>query len=352
MNADRREPRWVFVLRRTGLILLFAIIVLCSIWAVAALFFDFPVASLRIPAAALYALAIAAAFIFLRGSDVKLGVAAAAFLIVLIWWLRIPPSNDRNWQADVSQMPWAEFHGDGDRVTIHNFRYCDYRTESDYTCAWLTKEINLSDIRGIDLSLTYWGSPWIAHTILSFQVGASDHIAMSIETRRTVGQEFSSLQGFFRRYTLVYVISDERDLIRLRTNFRKNEDVYLYRTTASPEYARALFTEYLERANDLRARPAWYNALTENCTTVVFRQMADLRLGPPPRFDWRVLLNGKMDKMEYERGNFVRTVPFEELRKRSYINAAAQAAGGSPDFSRLIREGRPGFEYLDQQKKP
>jgi hypothetical protein len=352
MNADRREPRWVFVLRRTGLILLFAIIVLCSIWAVAALFFDFPVASLRIPATALYALAIAATLIFLRGSHVKLGVATAAFVIVLIWWLRIPPSNDRNWQADVSQMPWAEFHGDGDRVTIHNFRYCDYRTESDYTCAWLTKEINLSDIRGIDLSLTYWGSPWIAHTILSFQVGASDHIAMSIETRRTVGQEFSSLQGFFRRYTLVYVISDERDLIRLRTNFRKNEDVYLYRTTASPEYARALFVEYLERANDLRARPAWYNALTENCTTVVFRQMADLRLGPPPRFDWRVLLNGKMDKMEYERGNFVRTVPFEELRKRSYINAAAHAAGGSPDFSRLIREGRPGFEYLDRQKKP
>jgi hypothetical protein len=350
MDVDRREPRWVFVLRRTGLIILFAIVVLCSVWAVAALFFDFPGASLRIPAAILYGLAIASALIFLRGSHVKIGVAAAAFVIVLVWWLRIPPSNDRNWQADVSQMPWAEFHGD--RVTIHNFRSCDYRTESDYTCSWLTKEINLSDIRGIDLSLTYWGSPWIAHTILSFQIGDNDHIAMSIETRRTVGQEFSSLQGFFRRYTLVYVISDERDLIRLRTNFRKNEDVYLYRTTASPEYARALFVEYLERANDLRARPAWYNALTENCTTVVFRQMADLRLGPPPRFDWRVLLNGKMDEMEYERGNFVRTVPFEELRRRACINPAAHAAGNSPDFSRLIREGRPGFEYLDQQKQP
>jgi Domain of unknown function (DUF4105) len=345
-DSDRREPRWLHVFRRAGLIFLFAVVVLCSVWAATAIFFDFPVSALRVPVAAIYALAIAAALIFLRGSHVKLGVAAAAFAVVLIWWLRIPPSNDGSWQADVSQMPWAEFNGD--RVTIHNFRHCDYRTESDYTCSWLTKEINLSDIRGIDLSLTYWGSPWIAHTILSFQVGESDHIAMSIETRRKVGQEFSSLQGFFRRYTLVYVISDERDLIRLRTNFRKNEDTYLYRTTATPEYARALFLEYLNRANDLRARPAWYNALTANCTTIVFRQMIDLRLGPPPRFDWRWLLNGYMDKMEYERGNIITSVPFAELRERSYINAAAHTAGDSPDFSRLIREGRPGFEYLDQ----
>src|SRR5580698_6656573 len=344
MDADRREPRWVFVLRRTGLIILFAIVVLCSIWAVAALFFDFPVASLRIPAALLYALAIAAALIFLRGSHVKLGVAAAAFVIVLIWWLRIPPSNDRNWQPDVSQMPWAEFHGD--RVTIHNFRFCDYRTESDYTCAWLTKEINLSDIRRIDLSLTYWGSPWIAHTILSFQIGENDYVAMSIETRKVVGQGYSAIQGFFRRYTLVYVIADERDLIRLRTNFRQNEDVYLYHTTATPEYARALFVEYLKRANDLREHPKWYNALTENCTTIIFRQMFALRLSRERSLDWRMLLNGRMDEMEYERGNLAGGLPFDQLKKSAYINPAAHAAGDAADFSLRIREGRPGFEFL------
>ncbi len=327
---------------------LFAVVVLLTVWATLALYFDFTVSSLRLPAAVFYALGLAAVFILLHDFRWKIAAGGLCFAIVAIWWLSIKPSNDKTWQADVSRMPWAEFHGDS--VTIHNFRDCDYKTEFEYTCAWLTKEVNLADIRGIDLSLTYWGSPWIAHTILSFQVGDSDHIAMSIETRKVIGQQYSAIQGFFRRYTLVYVIADERDLIRLRTNFRRNEDVYLYHTNATPEYARALFVEYLKRANDLRDHPKWYNALTENCTTVIFRQMSDLRLEPPPVLDWRVILNGHMDVMEYERGNLAGNLPFEELKKSALINSAAHVAGDSPDFSLRIREGRPGFEYL--QAKP
>jgi hypothetical protein len=343
METERAEPLWWRILRRIGLAFLFVVVVLCSAWATLALYFDFTVPSLRLPVAIIYAVALVAAFLFVHEMRWKVAAGAVGFAVVLVWWLSIKPSNDRPWQADVSQMPWAEFHGG--TVTIHNFRYCNYRAEFDYRCAWLTKEVKLSDVRGIDLSLTYWGSPWIAHTILSFQLGDDDYVAMSIETRKLVGQGYSAIQGFFRRYTLVYVIADERDLIRLRTNFRKNEDVYLYHTTATPEYARALFVEYLKRANDLREHPRWYNALTENCTTVVFRQMSDLRLGPPV-LDWRVLLNGRMDEMEYERGNLAGNLPFDQLRKSAYINPAAHAAGDAPDFSLKIREGRPGFEFV------
>jgi hypothetical protein len=329
------------------LVFLYAVVLLLSLWAVLALYFDFPVPSLRIPAAVLYAVAMAAVFFVAHPSRWRIAIAAVGFAAVLVWWLSITPSNDRQWQADVSQMPWAEIQGD--HITIHNFRHCEYRAEFDYTCEWLTKEVNLSDVRGIDFSVTYWGSPWIAHTILSFQIGDDDHIAMSIETRKVVGQEYSAIQGFFRRYTLVYVISDERDLIRLRTNFRKGEDVYLYRTTAKPEYAQALFVEYLKRANILRENPQWYNALTENCTTVIVQQIAALRLGPHAPFDWRYILNGRMDQMEYERGNFAGNLPFAELKESAHINRAAVAAGDSPDFSRRIREGRPGYEYMNQK---
>ncbi|MGA8034614.1 MAG: DUF4105 domain-containing protein [Candidatus Acidiferrales bacterium] len=329
---------------------LFAVVVLLTVWATLALYFDFPVPPLRVPAAVIYAVALTAVFIFVHDFRWKIAAGTLCFAVVAIWWLSIKPSNDRPWQADVSQMPWAEFHQD--TVIIHNFRHCEYRAEFDYTCAWLTKEVKLSDIRGIDLSLTYWGSPWIAHTILSFQVGDDDHIAMSIETRKVIGQQYSAIQGFFRRYTLVYVIADERDLIRLRTNFRKNEDVYLYHTNAKPEYARALFVEYLKRANDLHDHPKWYNALTENCTTVIFRQMSDLRLEPPPVLDWRVILNGHMDEMEYERGNLAGNLPFDQLKRAALINPAAHAAEDSPDFSRLIRQGRPGFESLDTKPAP
>ena len=344
MQTASLEPRWLRFLRRTGLVFLFVVVLLCSVWATLALYFDFPLASLRLPAAIAYAVALAAAFVLVHQLRWKIAVGAVCFAVVLVWWLSIQPSNDRPWQPDVAQMPWAEFHGDA--VTLHNFRFCDYRTESDYSCAWLTKEIKLSDVRGIDLSLTYWGSPWIAHTILSFQVGENDYVAMSIETRKVIGQEYSAIQGFFRRYTLVYVIADERDLIRLRTNFRKNENVYLYHTTATPDYARALFVEYLKQANELRERPKWYNALTENCTTVIFRQMSALRLSRSRELDWRMLLNGRMDEMEYERGNLAGNLPFDQLKKSAYINPAAHAAGDAADFSLRIREGRPGFEFL------
>jgi Domain of unknown function (DUF4105) len=342
MESERPEPRWRRIFRRTGLVFLFVVVLLCSVWATLALYFDFNFSSLRLPAAALYALGVAAAFVFVHELRWKVAVGAACFAVVLLWWLSIQPLNDRPWQADVSQTPWAEFHGDS--VTIHNFRHCDYRAEFDYSCAWLTKEVKLSDVRSVDLSLTYWGSPWIAHTIMSFQIGDDDYVAMSIETRKVVGQRYSAIQGFFRRYTLIYVIADERDLLRLRTTFRKNEDVYLYHTNATPEFARALFVEYLTRANQLHEKPKWYNALTENCTTVIFRQMSDI--GPPPVLDYRVLLNGRMDEMMYERDKLAGNLPFDQLKKYAHINPAAHAAGDSPDFSIRIREGRPGFEFL------
>ncbi len=117
--------------------------------------------------------------------------------------------------------------------------------------------------------MDYWGSPWIAHTILSFDLGGGEHIAFSIETRKQGGQTYSSIRGFFRQYTLISVVSDERDLVRLRTNFRHGEDVYLFHTKATPQFARALFINYIGLTNRLHDKPQWYNAVTHNCTTEI-----------------------------------------------------------------------------------
>jgi hypothetical protein len=173
-------------------------------------------------------------------------------------------------------------------------------------------------------------------------------VAISIETRREVGESYSAIRGFFRQYELTYIFADERDLIELRTNFRKAEEVYLYRTTASPQWARQLFIDYLHRANQLHHYPQWYNALTHNCTTVIFRSMADigrLPAGTSMR-NWRVILNGLGVELLYKGGNFEGSLPFPELKDSAHINAAARKADNSPDFSRLIRLGRPGFEFL------
>jgi len=276
----------------------------------------------------------------------RLLVCAALFGLVFAAWLSLKPSNNRHWQDDVAQTAWAEVKGDD--VIIHNFRYCHYRAEFDYSCEWQTKTVRLSDLGGIDIAVTYWGSPYIAHPIVSFWFGGNDYVATSIETRKQVGIGYSAILGFFRKYELIYLFSDERDIIRLRTNFRSGEEVYLYRTTAGPGWSRELFLEYIRQANELRDHPEWYNALTRNCTTVIFQSMR--HIGPlpngAPRFDWRILLNGRADEMLYQGGNFDSKLPFPELKQAVHINNAARRADDSPDFSRLIRLGRPGFENV------
>ena len=330
--------------RLFGVGLAWLFVILLSVWAAAALYFDVPVPWLRIPAAGTYLL-ITVGFIFLiRRSQLRIIACLGLFAVVLVWWLSLKPSNSRPWQADVAQTAWAEI--DGDHVTIHNFRNCDYREEFVYNCQWQTKNVNLSELRGIDLFVTYWGSPWIAHPILSFQFGDDDHVAFSIETRKEIGESYSSIRGFFRQYELAYVVASERDVIRLRTNYRHGESVYLYRTIAGPAWSQALFLDYLGRANKLHEHPEWFNALTSNCTTNIFAHIATVSGAPSNKisWDWRILLNGKGDEMEYERGNLAGNLPFPELKRRALINAASQAADQAPDFSRRIREGRPGFE--------
>ena len=305
-------------------------------WATAALFFDFPIAAARLAAAVIYGSLFLSVLVISRDHRRKLGVTIVAFLCVLAWWLSLPASNSRNWQPDVAKTAWAEVHGDN--LTIHNFRNCDYRTETDYTPHWETKTVSLSQLRGLDVFITYWGSPWIAHPIVSFDFGDQGYVAMSVETRKEVGESYSAIRGFFRYYELIYIVSDERDVVRLRTNFRNGEDVYLYHTRATPEQARIIFLHYLHRANEMREHPEWYNALTNNCTTNIAHHVAQTRAGKEVRWDWRILLNGKADEMMYERGDLLGDLPFAELKKNSYINPIARATDVAADFSTNIRK--------------
>jgi Domain of unknown function (DUF4105) len=313
------------------------VVVLLTVWASAALYFDLvPGTSFKTLAAAGYAIAVIATLLAFHGRGKGIAISVIAFAVILAWWLSLKPSNERAWQPDVAQTAWAEI--DGDRVTIHNVRNCDYRTEMDYTPHWETRSYDLSQIRGIDIYFVFWGSPWIAHTIVSFQFGDNDHVAMSIETRKEVGESYSALRGFFRYYELIYTVSDERDVVRLRTNYRKGEQTYIYHTLASPQRARAVFLKYIEKINRIRNRPEWYNALTNNCTTNI------AALAGEGRWDWRILLNGRAEQMLYENGDIATgNLPFDRLKEQAHINPAARAAGDAPDFSRRIREGRVGF---------
>jgi len=322
-----------------GNILIRICLLLMAGWATLALLYSNLPGYLRPWIAAIFAIGSMAALVG-RYSN---GKTRLGFLIVcaviLVMWLRMPPSNTRNWQPDVALLPWAEIRGTS--VTIHNIRNCAYRTENDYTVRHYDRTYDLTTLKTIDLSLVYWGSPRIAHTMLSFGFEGSGKLCFSAETRKQVGEEYSSIKGFFRKYELTYVIGDERDLIGLRTNYR-GEQVYLYRLKESTDLVRQVFLDYLRRVNHLSDHPQWYNALTANCMTSFRINTAPYN--PDARLDWRLIVNGYLDEMLYERKAIDTSLPFPELKQRSLINQRAKGLDTSPDFSALIRAGMPGAE--------
>jgi hypothetical protein len=309
-----------------------------TLWATAALHFDVRVSWLRTPLAVLYLLAVVAVWILVKGRWLKVSLTAGAFAIVLVWWLTLQPSNHRDWQPDVSVLAYADI--DGSNVTLHNIRNCDYRTETDFEVRHYDKAFDLERIRTADLFMVYWGSPHMAHTMVSFGFEGGDYVCFSIETRKEKGENYSAVKGLFRQFELVYVAADERDLVRLRTNYRVGEEVYLFRLHETPDQVRKLFLDYLHRMNRLRQQPEWYSALTDNCTTSIRTQRAAADRAP---WDWRMLANGHGDELLYERGLLATNLPIAELKPKCHVNERAKTAGQAPDFSRQIREGIPGI---------
>jgi hypothetical protein len=306
-------------------------------WGALALWFDGP--SSRVLAGAMcvaigFTSLLLAALVrpFLRG----LLAASLPVAVVALWWASIAPSNSRNWSPDVARTARAVFHDSS--VAIQNVRDFKYRSESDYDPRWETRTYNLDRIRGVDLFLSFWGPTRIAHTIASWDFDDGQHLAISIETRKQKGQSYSAIRGFFRQYELYYVVADEHDLVGLRTNYR-GEQVYLYHIRAPALQARALLVDYLNEVNHLADHPQWYNALTQNCTTAIRGHAQNTGAGG--RLDWRLLANGYLDQLLYERGQIDTRLAFDELRARSNITERAKAAGDSPEFSARIRQGLP-----------
>ena len=335
MSESRSHP----ILQFLGSAFVVVALFIATAWAAAALFFDVRIAWLRISLMVIYLAAVSAGLYYGKRFRRRAGFVTLLFALVLGWWFTLRPPQNADWQPDVSRTASAEINGD--TVTFRNVRLCDYRAEFDYSCQWQTRTVNLNDLRGMDLFVDYWGSPWIAHTILSFDFGNNNRIAFSIEARKRVGQEYSAIRGFFRQFTLITIVSDERDVVRLRTNYRKGEDLYLYHTTATKPFMRELFLNYAGLTNALDDQPRWYNAISDNCTTQIF----DLSAMKSQPWNWAILLNGKGDEMEYKLGHLATDgLSFDELKRRAYINPAAKAADQDPDFSERIRAGRPGFD--------
>lgn len=263
-------------------------------------------------------------------------IFAAAYAVLLVWWGSIRPSQNRNWRPEVAVLPKAII--DGDRVKLTGVRDFKFRTRDDFDIRYEDREVLLSHLTSMDFYVSYWKEGPVGHTFLTFNFDNAEPVCISIETRPEVGEGFDPLASLFKQFELIYVVGDERDLVRLRTDHR-DEDVYLYHLRTSPEAARELFRVYLNRINQLAERPEFYHLLSNSCTINIIRHANTA--GRVGRLNFRHILNGWIDYYLYLVGYTDTSLPFDELRRRSWVNDNAKAAGDAPDFSARLREGLP-----------
>ncbi|MEA3107278.1 MAG: hypothetical protein QOI88_1883 [Gammaproteobacteria bacterium] len=330
-------PTAASCLRTAATVLSTLIIVFPSIWGGFALWYQIPGGRIfRGLCVVLWGAFSFAMLVVLWQGGITLGVIAFAVALagLLLWWTRLQPTNDHEWADDVARITTGT--RDGNRVTLQNVRNFDWRTETDYTQRWETRSYDLNHLRTVDMIMSYWGGPAIAHMLISFGFDDGAQVVFSVEVRRQKTQAFSEIGGFFNDFELSIIAADERDVVRLRTNVR-GEDVYLYRLQLPQRAMRLLFLGYVGEANRLVDSPRFYNTITVNCTTLVY-QMMNRIVGRLP-LDYRLLFSGYLPGYVYRVGGLNRRCSLEELRERGRIVERAKESDRSESFSADIRRG-------------
>ena len=263
------------------------------------------------------------------------GALLVFFGFFLWWWFSQQPSHDRNWAPGFNRLPRVEL--EGDTLIVENVRNTEYRTLEECTPQYDTRTYQLSAMRGVDALILFWGPTWMCHPMFVFDFGADGRLCFSIEVRYRVGQDYNFFRSLYRQQELIYLVTDERDAILRRTKPMQGEDVYLYRLHTDDLRMRSFFFEYANRINSLAERPRWYHGLTTNCTTSIYAQGRGRM-----QWDWRMLFNGALDRLMYDRQLLDQELPFETLREQSRINEIANRAPVD-GFGDYVRQALPGY---------
>jgi hypothetical protein len=327
------------ILRLAGGVLAGALVVLPAAWGAVALWYQAPGGQvIKILSVLLWAAFCLGVVTCLWHGRTLLGLAAfaLAFSALLLWWHHIPPTNERDWADDVARLATGSI--EGNRVTLHNVRDFDWRSNEDFTQRWESRSYDLDRLESVDMIMSYWRGPAIAHMLISFGFEDGSQVVFSVEIRREKGEAFSEIGGFFKQFELSIIAADERDIIRVRTNIR-GEDAYLYRVKMPRADMRSLFIGYVTQANELVTTPRFYNTVTVNCTTLVYHMMKRI-VGYLP-FDYRVVFTGYLPAYVYRVGGLDQRYPLAELQARGHITERAKLSDRSSSFSADIRQGIP-----------
>lgn len=259
-------------------------------------------------------------------------------LIALVLWqvLKTPPAEG-DWQEQLATPSTAEFNGDLVTVkNVRNFRY--YPTEQDMHPSYYDNTYDLREIKKV----WYVTEPFnentsAAHTFVSFEFNNGDFLGISIEARKTKEQTYSTWKGMLRTYPLIYIAADERDLILLRANVRKDK-VYVYPVKLEkPENARVLLTDMLTKMNDLLVHPEWYNSMFANCTSMIAKHVNKITPGRLSSFSWQLWLTASADELALKHGLLDTDLSITEAREKYFITDISEKIGDVPEYSKKIR---------------
>ena len=260
-------------------------------------------------------------------------VALGGALVFAAW----PASLDRDWITVHAVTPQVTFNGNSVVVDgVRNFRFF---VDQPPVGGFETRTYDLSRLESLWYGLSVfhpdgWRGP--AHGLFSFGFDDGTYVAVSVEARKEKGESYGVYRGLLRSFELIYIVGDERDLLLDRAVSRP-DDVYLFPIEASVEGVRDLLVSLLREADRLGRDPAWYNTLTDNCTSRLRDHVNDVAPGLVPP-TWRVVLPGYTDELMISLGRLHGDDDLARARERWRINDRARAAGDTPDFSRAIRE--------------
>lgn len=249
-----------------------------------------------------------------------------------LWYQTIEPAQNRDWAPELAHGVSGKI--DGDTVTLSNIRNFDWSDPQNTAAAWEERAFNLTQLESVDMFTSVWDNPSIAHLIVSFGFSDGEHVAFSAEIRREVGEEFSEIGGFFRQFELILIAADENDVIRLRTDYR-NEKVRMFPINLNAAQRKDLFLSYVALGNDLAETPAFYNTVTANCTTTIYRLAKVVK--PDMPLDWRLLMSGHLPEYLDELGGFSGEMQIKDRVAAALINRPTTRGNLSGHFSDQIR---------------
>ena len=264
-----------------------------------------------------------------------IGVVLACAAVVMAW-SAIEPRGDRRWIPEQALLPHASI--DGRTVRIGNVRNFEYVARHDFKASYDSRVYDLDKLVSVWYVLTPFSDSWRgpAHSFVSFGFADSQFVAISVEARREPGETYDAVKGLFKRFELMYVVGDERDLIGQRAAY-STDRVYLYPIKAPPEKMRAMYVAMLERANTLRSQPEFYNTLTNNCTSNVVSHVNQVAPKTVPG-GIKTILPGYTDEVAHRLGLIDTELDIAHARDRYLINARARQYIRDPAFSFRIRE--------------